>query len=258
MIDSAIQQDKKILWQFKDFNQSFIMQDGEIDHLYSLEHQLLRNHGWDSLRVYDEGIMVSADIKTFLLRCYEDHLFDCLEIYHDFLEDSDYVQFEENINDIFSMDNIGYELKNGKITPIISEYLHEEVITPALSLLRGADFDGPLEEFEEAIKFFRQKQYSDVIHCANKAFESTLKGILNKEEGDPKDLINELIRRGILESYYEGHLDYLRKLLLCLPITRHKKAGHGQGKKKKAVDISYAEFALHLAGTFIAFLIKKI
>lgn len=249
---------QKIQYQFIDFNREFQTPDGGIgDNLWELQGLLLRCHGWDKLRIYEEGKMVPAEIRKFLLACSKDHLFDSLEIYHDLLKTDEYPTFEENINSIFSMDNIGYEYKEGKITPIISEYLHEKVIAPALSLLREAGFEGPLEEFEEAIKFFRQDRYADAIHNANNAFESTLKTVLDKKEGDPKDLINELIRKDIVEPYYEGHLDYLRKLLLCLPITRHKKGAHGQGKDKKEIGKSYAEFALHLAGTFIVFLIKR-
>lgn len=244
---------QKIQYQFIDFNREFQTPDGMSDTLFELGELLLRCHGWDKLRIYEEGKMVPAEIRKFLLTCSKDHLFDSLEIYHDLLEADEYLKFEENINNIFSMDNIGYEYKDGKITPIVSEYLHEESIAPALSLLREVGFEGPLEEFEEAIKFFRQDKYTDAIHNANNAFESTLKAVLDKKEGDPKDLINELIKQEIVEPYYEGHLDYIRKLLLCLPITRHKKGGHGQGKEKKEIDKSYAEFALHLAGTFIVF-----
>jgi hypothetical protein len=161
-----------------------------------------------------------------------------------------------DINDIFRIDKIGYEIVNERIIRKDSELLQEQVIKQTISLLYANDFKGPLEEFQEALNHYMLNEYEDTIHKANKAFESTMKSVLTKIKFDfnQKDTASKLIQKlcdnGIIYPY-------MQSLFQGLPTIRNDQGGHGQGLDLKVVNQSYAELSLNLAGSFIIFLVKR-
>ncbi|MCD6093282.1 MAG: abortive infection family protein [Candidatus Omnitrophica bacterium] len=231
----------------------------QISTLKLLEREILKNEGWNSLKAYDEqNRFVEVSIEEFLRRCRYDHFLDAIEFLVDILYEEETLSFIEEVNTCFRRDNLGYQLlPDGRIIKFTSGYLHQEVVKEAFSLLNGFGFEGALEEFEKAIISFRKRDLSTAIHNANNAFESTLKAITGIKEGDANKLIKRLIKNQLIPNYYVGFIESFTKILHGLPITRNKMGGHGQGGKKRKIDESYAELAIHLAGTLIVFLIKR-
>jgi hypothetical protein len=70
-------------------------------------------------------------------------------------------------------------------------------------------------------------------------------------------LIRKLYENDIIYSHLESFTNNLVKILEGLPTIRNRQGSHGQGLDPKKVNKSYAEFALHLAGSFIVFLIER-
>lgn len=161
-----------------------------------------------------------------------------------------------DINDLFKLDKIGYEIVNEKIIRKDFEYLHEQVIKQTINLLYTNDFKGPLVEFQKALDHYIRKEYKDTIQEANNSFESTMKSVLTKlnvdfkPDGNADLLLDSLKEKGVIYSY-------TKPLFQGLPTIRNKQSGHGQGIDPKEVNQSYAELALNLAGTFIVFLITR-
>ncbi len=161
-----------------------------------------------------------------------------------------------DINDIFKISKIGYEIVNERIIRKDSEFLHEQVIKQTVNLLYTNEFKGPFEEFQEALDHYMLKEYDDTIHKANKAFESTMKSVLTKlninfsQKETANKLIQILSANGIIYTY-------MQSLFQGLPTIRNDQGGHGQGLDPKVVNQSYAELSLNLAGTFIVFLITR-
>lgn len=169
----------------------------------------------------------------------------------------------QEINDIFDIDKIGYEIVECKIIRRDSKYLHKEAIKQTISLLQSHSFKGPLEEFENALSKYLEKDYKGTISEANKAYESTMKAILTKLgiSYAPSDTASILIKKfydnDLIFSHTESFTNNLNEILKGLPTLRNKQSGHGQGLDPQNVDKSYAEFALHLCGSFIVFLISR-
>jgi hypothetical protein len=161
-----------------------------------------------------------------------------------------------DINDLFKIDMIGYEIVNERFIRKDSEYLHEQVIKQTINLLYTNDFKGPLVEFQKALDHYIRKEYKDTIQEANNSFESTLKSVLTKLKVDFKQdstaepLLDLLIKKQVMYTY-------TKPLFQGLPKLRNNQSGHGQGIEPKEVNQSYAELALNLAGTFIVFLITR-
>ena len=178
------------------------------------------------------------------------------------------------INKAFKLGKIGYEIVpvgledlHYIIVPIDSKYLYTETIKRTLTLLHDVEFKGSLQEFESALDEYRNERYDNVILKANKAFESTLKAVLTKKNmsfDEKKDKISALISKlfdspQFIDPSLKDTFDKVKIILKSgLPTIRNQPGvAHGQGLEPKNIEKSYAEFALHLAGTYTVFLIER-
>lgn len=170
----------------------------------------------------------------------------------------------KELNTRFKEHGIGYRYAGGIIIRIDSQYVHTEVMLPAISLLQQPGFEGASEEFLDAHKHYREGKNKDAISVALKAFESTMKSICSlmdwgfPENATAKPLIDICIGNGLIPKPLQGHFGSLRATLESgLPTTSNRLARHGQGKKRIIVPDHYAAYALHLAATNIVFLVES-
>lgn len=176
------------------------------------------------------------------------------------------------LNQRFQENSVGYQcLKSETGLPFQfvrtdSQYLHADAVEPAVSLLHDAGYKGPLDEFMEAHKHYREGNGKAAIVSANNAFESTMKAICDKRGWDydrdratAKSLIDTLFGNGLIPSSMQSHFAGLRTTLEGgLPTARNRMAmaGHGQGAEPVDVPKHIVSYALHLAATNIVFLIE--
>lgn len=164
----------------------------------------------------------------------------------------------KELNQRFRENGVGYEFTNGILIRKDSEYLHEAVTKPALYLLQEEGFEGALDEFLEAHDHFRKAEYKASITSASNAFESTMKTICAKRgwqvsgSGTSSQLIRAIVENGLVPDYLESYMASLKGI----STVRNKKTGHGQGEEAIAVPEHFVNYALHLCGTNIVFLIE--
>jgi len=176
-------------------------------------------------------------------------------------QDSDDAIAELNIR--FKEHGIGYQYVSGIIIRMDSQYIHTEVVRPAISLLQEAGFDGASEEFLNAHEHYRKGRNKEAIAEALKAFESTMKSICTSmkwevpENATAKPLIDVCFSNGLIPKALSSHFNSLRTTLESgLPTTSNRLARHGQGQKRVIVPAHIAAYALHLAATNIVFLVE--
>ena len=168
------------------------------------------------------------------------------------------------LNHRFKQHNLGYEFINGEIIRKDNEYLHQEVIKPALKLLIDADFQGAEQEFMNAFEHCRKGENKEAIQEALKAFESTMKAICDglgypydNNKSTAKELISILEGNGLYPTYLNAHITSIRTSLESgLPTVRNKNAGHGQGADITPVPDEFTEYALNLSATNILLLTR--
>jgi hypothetical protein len=155
-------------------------------------------------------------------------------------------QFAEDaiseLNHRFREHAIGYQYNNGQIIRVDSGFIHAEVVVPALSLLSSHHFKGAEQEFRSAHEHYRKEDYKEAIVDALKAFESAMKTICEECRWDydkgagAKDLINVVLKNGLIPQYLQTHLSSLRSVLEAgVPPVRNKTSGHGQGSQPISV-----------------------
>jgi hypothetical protein len=168
----------------------------------------------------------------------------------------------EELNERFKRHGVGYSYEPTllKIVRIDSEFIHSDVVKPALTLLSGKRYGAANIEFGTAHEHYREQRYHECIADCLKAFESTLKVVCAKQKwpvgsGDTaKTLVKTCFDKGLFPPYLESEFASLRSLLESgVPTIRNKTSGHGQGESYKVVPAHLAAYALHLTASTILF-----
>jgi uncharacterized protein DUF7014/AbiJ-like protein len=172
---------------------------------------------------------------------------------------------DDAINDLnhrFKEHSIGYQFESGILFKMDSQFLHAEVVKPALTLLSAEGFEGPSQEFMDAFDHFRHGQNKDAMDDALKCFESTMKAICTKRKwaypsnATAKPLLDILINKGLIPANLESHFTGLRVALESgLPTISNKNSRHGQGPIPIELPEHFAAYALHLLAANVVFLI---
>ena len=86
----------------------------------------------------------------------------------------------DDLNFRLNEHGVGYRYESNQIIKIDDEYVHEEVIKPALRILNQPQFAGAREEFLNAHEHYRKRNMKDALSSCLKAFESVMKAICDK------------------------------------------------------------------------------
>jgi hypothetical protein len=169
----------------------------------------------------------------------------------------------EELNYRLREGGVGYQVENGKIIRVDSQYVHSEIVKRALSLLHDNRFPGAEDEFMRAHGHYRKGENKDAVVDAGAAFESTIKTICEKMKWtyDPKGRASDLVKtvrgHGLFPDYLDKSFDQLAAILTSgLPEVRNNAGSHGQGAAPCEVPPHVAAYALHLCAANIVFLVE--
>jgi hypothetical protein len=169
----------------------------------------------------------------------------------------------DELNYRFKEHSIGYQYLGGELMRVDSQFVHAEIVKPALSLLNASGFDGPADEFIRAFDHYRHGRNKEAVAEALKAFESTMKSICAARKwtcpatATAKQLIEVLLSKGLIPTMLESHFSGLRTAMESgLPTIRNKTSGHGQGPAPVELPTHFAAYALHLTASNIVFLVE--
>ncbi len=170
----------------------------------------------------------------------------------------------EELNYRFREHALGYEYVTREIIRIDSQFIHAEVVKPAISLLHDARFSGPSQEFMKAHEFYRHGDHKQAITEALKALESTIKAICQERQWtlpratpNANELVGVIFANGLIPTELQGYFGSLRGVLESgLATVRNRTSAHGQGYAAVEVPAHFAAYALHLAATNIVFMME--
>jgi AbiJ N-terminal domain 4 len=170
----------------------------------------------------------------------------------------------EELNHRFKEHGLGYQYANKQIIRVDSEFVHAEVIKPALALLHTKEFSGAQAEFLKAHEHYRHGRQKEALTESCKALESTLKAICDKRKwayDKQRDTCQKLIKicfdNGLIPLFWEQQFTALRSTLESgAPTARNKLGAHGQGAAITQVHPYLAAYVLHLSAAAIVFLVE--
>ena len=258
------------------------------DHGQSMDHHIfeLRRQFWQTVHAIlarEMGLFtLSQGVDSIFQRCQQfllgwpdvDDVLSFIEVAFAMIESGQYFGLgfqtaEDAIGELnirFREHAIGYQFQGGQIIPVQSQYLHIEAVEPAIQLLHDAQFAGPLQEFMQAHKHYREGNNKEAIVNAQNAFESTMKAICDQrgwdygtERATASKLVDVLFSHNLIPAEMQSHFTALRSTLESgLPTVRNRggRGGHGQGSDIVEVPDYLAAYCLHLAATDIVLLIE--
>ena len=169
----------------------------------------------------------------------------------------------EELNQRFREHGVGYQYENGQIIRTDSEFIHAEAVKPALQLLSNPIYKGAQEEFLKAHEHYRHGRYDASLTDCLKAFESTMKIILDKHDWEygkkdaSKRLVDCCLANELIPTFWTDHFNSLSNMLTSsIGTPRNKLSGHGKGNDEIEVPEHLIQYVLHMTASTIVFLIK--
>jgi len=204
------------------------------------------------------------ELSNFLLREESiDRCIDVIEICARHLSNLLKEKACETLNTRLREGGVGFQIENGVAIRVDNQFVHGEVIKPALYFLGAKGFEGANEEFLNAHKKYRESDYKSSLVESAKAFESVLKIILRKrgQEINERDtaarLLDKLFGMNLLPSYLQAQFAALRTVLEGgVAKIRNKEAAHGQGEEIRDVPQYLAAYGLHQTASAILLIVK--
>lgn len=223
---------------------------GELCHRYGDERLLARAD--------DAGPRVPVDLKGFVEGAYPSQVFDVAELFHAEIPPERRPEFQHEMNAIFEEERSEWRMADGQFFKVDSQFLEAHVIARSYELLKAEGFEGALDEFNQARNELAADNVKAAIHNACKSLESVLKAVSGVESGNAAVLIRGLVDKG----FYEGLPDdvaraFGEQVLMTLPFLRNRLGGHGQGTTVVEVPRLYGELAVHLAASFLLFVVHR-
>ena len=200
-----------------------------------------------------------VDFETFIHRCRPSQFLDIVEAYYGELEPGQGREhFEREANRIFQEEGIGWRMSGGQVFQLDSEFLNAEVLARTQELLGAHGYAGALDEFLDARGELTAGETREAIAKAQAAMESAMKTILGAKSGNAKQLIGQLGDAGFFDDLPpETRAAFQEQVLMCLPTLGNRLGRHGQGAEVVEVPRHYAELAVHVAGSFIRYLVER-
>ena len=196
--------------------------------------------------------------------------FHTIDTYIRDLDHSDYLgkdnpsddadQAIQELNDRFKEHGVGYCFTNGRIVRVDSEFVHSEVVLPALRILDRKEYAGAQQEFLKAHEHYRAGRTKEALNECLKSLESVMKSICDKrgwshQGANANRLIGICFDNGIVPPFWQTQFAALRGLLEGgVPTARNKLGGHGQGAAPQPVPGHIAGYVLHMTAAAIVFL----
>ena len=235
--------------EYEQENTTFLFAEETLKTFYGQPH--LMTYNADSKRV-------PGNFEEVILNGFPGHVLDCIEAWFD-RNPGGAKECEEELNDLFMVNDSPWRIVNGTALLVDSEFLHTAVRAKSLKLLKDSGSMGALEEYQAAIKDLQSGEVKDAIIKAHKSVESVMKTVLGVSEHITFGaLLTRLIKSGIIPEYYDEFLKHFEKLMLGSVKERNLPGrGHGQGTEATVIPRSLAEFAVNLAGTVNLFILQQ-
>jgi hypothetical protein len=176
-------------------------------------------------------------------------------------------KFDRAVNELngrFREYGIGYQYENGQIVRVESQFIHVEVVKPALALLRAEGYAEANAEFLKALEHCRKGETKECLNECLKTFESTMKAICTKRKwafkakDTAKELIDVCLKNGLTPPLIHSHIRSVRATLARgIPTIRNRLPGRGQEVQLMDVPPHYAGYMLHLTAATIQFLVES-
>jgi hypothetical protein len=168
------------------------------------------------------------------------------------------------LNDRMLEAQFGFQVEDGTIVEVSSQFAHAEIVVPALRVLSEDRFATANAEFRKAHEEFRNQSYADCITDCGKALESVFKVIAAErswpgvsENSTLAKLIEAAAANDLFPGYMEEQVRGLRAMLQGPGTVRNKDGAHGKGDAPSHASRDLAAYQLHQTAAALIFLAAR-
>jgi hypothetical protein len=201
-----------------------------------------------------QDFRASIEIEKLIMNCQWWQFYDICEVLWQGLKykgEKDILSDE--INNLFREEQLGFELRDGKVEKIGSGFINAQ-IKEARYLLKEPEFKGADEHFEKALKALNIRPKPDVENCvkdAISAIESVGRIIVNDEKVLLSDIIKDMAKNKTIPKPLDEAIQKIYAYRGDQPGVAHGLVGISK------VTIDEAEFVLAMSAAIIIYLVKK-
>ena len=162
-------------------------------------------------------------------------------------------EFTEQVNTLFREEQLGFEIREGKVEKVGSGFIDAKV-KEVRYLLKEPEFKSADELFEKAIKALNERPNPDVENCIKDAVatvESVGKIIRKDKNARIDNIIKEAIQKGVIPRLLGDPIIKLYAYRGDEPAVAHG------GIEPSKVTMDEAEFVLVMSAAIILYLVKK-
>lgn len=163
------------------------------------------------------------------------------------------------LNRRFHQHGVRYRYESGRIVRVDSDWIHTEVVGPAIGLIANPKYAAAHQEFNDAQKHYQAGDNKECLNACGRAFESCLK-IICDEQGWKyktgavvKDLLPIVEKHNLFPAGKVGKV-VMRLMRNTIPQLRNELSGHGAAQKIEVPDYA-AAYGLHLTASNIVLLV---
>jgi len=199
--------------------------------------------------------VMAVPIEELIMKCDWWRFYDICEVIFKSLEPvyQQIERFAEQVNTLFIDEQLGFEMRKGKIEKVGSGFINAKV-REARYLLKDPEFKGADEHFEKAIKHLNVRPNPDVENCvkdAVSAIESVGRIIVNDEKALLSDIVKGMVGKGTIPKPLDQTIQKLYAYRGDQPGVAHGLVGASE------VTVDEAEFVLAMSAAIIIYLVKK-
>lgn len=172
-----------------------------------------------------------------------------------------WADFMKEINNIFTVNSMGYTIVKNQLIPCTDIKEAEEIIIPSYHTLFELNMDAASRHLDDAYNHFKNRRNQDAILSAFKALESAIEQLLDntnvtysKDETTSKKM-EKLADKLNMESYLTEDLKKIVSLLKIPGEIRNKNAGHGSVDHHDVED-HLVKYEIDLVASSILFLAR--
>ncbi len=195
-------------------------------------------------------------VEQIFLTCDWWRLFDICELMYRNLGSSQQYysdKFTKDLNIVLIDEQLGFEMREGKIEKIGSALADEE-IRKTRYLLKQPEFKGADEQFEKAIKALNARPKPDVENCvkdAVSAIESVGRILIKDDKAVLSDIIKDMAKQEIIPKPLDEVIQKIYAYRGNEPGVAHGLVGESK------VTIYEAEYVLAMSAATIIYLVNK-
>ena len=206
-----------------------------------------------------------GELKAYFLKETNiEHALDVIELFfRQYRNSSNKKDLIESLNIRFREHGIGYAYEANRIIRVDNQLIHSEIVKPALKLVHTQEFSNVEDEYLRAHEHYRHGRHREALVECLKALETTMKIIAHKQEwehnsnGSASYLITVMFDNKLIPDYLQTHFKALKACIeSCVPTTRNKAGGHGQGVDKIDIPSYLAGYIINSTAANILLLVE--